>query len=178
VINLIASSGDSVDTTLKLIGPDGSEVGYVDDFTGVDPEFRRLQLSQDGRYIVLHAPYSTSATGEVTLLLERTEIGRIGADPVQIELSDSQMKDVFLFPVEQGGLYLITVSSETQTSITVDVGDIDVVSQASASFTSGEGGSLFYRAAFTGDARLTLTVSGSFGENAGSVFVSVRAANQ
>lgn len=178
VINLIASSNDTIDTTLKLIGPDGSEVGYVDDYTGVDPEFRRLQLSQDGRYIVLHAPYSTSAVGEVSLLLERTEIGRIGADPLQIEVPDSQMKDVFLFPVEQGELYLITVTSETQSSITVEIGDIDVVSQASASFTSGEGGSLFYRAAFTGDARLTLSVSSSFGESAGSVFVSVRAANQ
>ncbi len=179
VINLTALSDDTVDTTLRLIGPDGVEVGYIDDFSGVDPEFRRLPLVADGRYIVLHAPYSESAVGDVTLLLEKTEIGTISADPLKLELTSAELTDIFSFEVEQGNLYIVTISTSGLVSGSLSVGSIDTSSESSSTFTNSEGASLIYRATFTGSARVRVTVQSSQSDPAPiDVFVSLRAVNQ
>lgn len=176
VINLTALSDDTVDTTLRLIGPDGVEVGYIDDFSGVDPR-RRLPLVADGRYIVLHAPYSESAVGDVTLLLEKTEIGRISADPLKLELTSAELTDIFSFEVEQGNLYIVTISTSGLVSGSLSVGSIDTSSKIR--FTNSEGASLIYRATFTGSARVRVTVQSSQSDPAPiDVFVSLRAVNQ
>lgn len=157
VVNIVASSGDTVDTTLRLLGPDGVQVAYVDDFTGIDPEFRRQPLSTSGRYYLIHAPYSESATGDVTLSIEKTEIATLGAEPVLYQIE--QGRDIFTVTVEAEQLYIVTLTSDPSVSGSFDITDPDVISEGSVNFSNVEGASMIFRPSSSGDYRLNVTLN-------------------
>lgn len=176
VVNVVAHSDDLIDTTLRLIGPGGIQVAYVDDFTGLDPEFRRQPLDAGGRYYLIHAPYGESAVGEVTLLLEKTEVVTLGLEPAYYEIEHG--KDIFNIDVEAGQLYLVTLTSSIEVSGTVDATGLDGLSTGSVNFNSVEGASLIFRADADGRYRLNVTLSSPADAPALGVYLSIRPTGQ
>ena len=172
VVNISANSGDRIDTTLRLIGPDGIQIGYVDDFTGLDPEFRRQPLNTSGRYYLIHAPYSESTVGEVTLLIEKTEIVTLGAEPAFFEIE--QGRDIFNIDVEAGQLYLVTLTASVEVSGTLDATGLDGLIKGSVNFTMVEGASLMFRADADGLYRLNVTLTMPTESPASGVYLSIR----
>lgn len=172
VVNIIASSGDTVDTTLRLLGPDGVQVAYVDDFTGIDPEFRRQPLDSSGRYYLIHAPYSESATGDVTLSIEKTEIATLGAEPVLYQIE--QGRDIFTVTVEAEQLYIVTLTLDASVSGSFDVFDMDAISKGSVNFSNVEGASMIFRPTSTGNYRLNVTLNTSTEMSTAGVYLSIR----
>jgi hypothetical protein len=176
VVNITADSGDTVDTTLRLIDPDGAQIGYVDDFTGVDPEFRRQTLDTSGRYYLIHAPYSESAAGDVTLRIEKTQVVSLEAEPTRYTIE--QGRDIFNIDAVAGELYLVTLTSSAVVGGTLDVSGLDGLSTASVSFTTVEGASLMFRAGTSGRYRLTVTLSDPSSVSESGVYLSVRPTGQ
>lgn len=172
VVNIVAVSDDRVDTTLRLIRPDGSEVIYNDDFSGIDPEIRRQPLDVDGRYYLIHAPYSSSSAGTVTLYIEQTEVVTLSAEPAYFEIEAG--RDIFNLNVEAGQLYLVTLTARSEMSGTVDATGLDGSSAGSVSFSNVEGTSLIFRADTTGQYRLNTTV---YNPESG-IYLSIRPVNQ
>lgn len=176
VVNITTDSGDTVDTTLRLIGPDGVQIGYVDDFTGVDPEFRRQPLDASGRYYLIHAPYSESAAGDVVLRIEKTQVVSLESEPARYTIE--QGRDIFNIDVQAGELYLVTLTSSAVVGGTLDVSGQDGLSTASVSFTTVEGASLMFRAGMSGRYRLTVTLSDPSSVSESGVYLSVRPTGQ
>jgi hypothetical protein len=176
VVNITADSGDTVDTTLRLIGPDGAQIVYVDDFTSVDPEFRRQPLGASGRYYLIHAPYSESAVGEVTLRIEKTELASLVTEPVFYPIDEG--RDIFNIQVQADELYLITLTSIEPVNGTLEVIGIDGIGAGSVNYTNVEGASLFFRAAENGLYRVNVTLSNAADGAREGAFISIRPTGQ
>lgn len=177
VINLYASTDDRIDTTLKLLGPDGAEIAYIDDYIGLDPELRRLPLYGAGRYYIIHAPYSSSAVGDVPLTLEKTESIVLSAEALEIELTASNMSDVYMLDVVEGRLYSITVSTSEVVYGTMELGNMSSsYGRVSLTFNDSNGASMLYRATATEQMALTVGIHSSRGFDSVIVRLSVRAA--
>jgi pre-peptidase len=97
-ISVTVDSGDSIDTTLSLRGPDNYEIASDDDSGGrIDPEIRSSVLSQDGIYTVVVTPYSDAEVGEFTIKVSEVELPSLDEEPQQIRLSDKQTQQVLVF---------------------------------------------------------------------------------
>lgn len=102
-INIRVDSDDSIDTTLKLLGPDNYELTFDDDSGGrIDPEIRSYVLAQDGIFTALVTPYSDDEIGKFTILVSEVELPSLDDGPQQLRLSDKQTRQVVIFSGESG----------------------------------------------------------------------------
>jgi hypothetical protein len=110
-INIRVDSGDIIDTTLSLLGPDNYEVASDDDSGGrIDPEIRSYVLNQDGLFTVLVKPYSDAEIGEFTITISKVELPSLDDGPLQLRLSDKQTQQVAVFTGEAGERVRLTLA--------------------------------------------------------------------
>jgi len=163
VINLTATAADEdVDTNLTLVGPDGVQVEYSEDFNGINPALSRVILPATGMYAVTLAPYSDDDFGDVTLFLEKTELPMLSADGMTIKFSDGgSYREIAGFETTEGTLYEITFTFDKEANGSIEInGSSQYGSYTYFSFSGIESASFSYRAEADGLSRVKITNSG------------------
>jgi len=161
IINLTATAAaDDVDTNLTLTGPDGAQVDYNEDFNSINPALSRVILPLTGMYAVMLAPYNTDDFGDVTLLLEKTELPMLTADGMVVKFSDDSYSEVLGLEVEEGTLYNITFALDKEGSASIEIdGGSGYTTYTYFSFSTVEGASFLYRAKDSGLLRVKINNS-------------------
>ncbi|MEQ8673607.1 MAG: pre-peptidase C-terminal domain-containing protein [Aggregatilineales bacterium] len=111
-LNMSVVSEGSVDTTLRLIGPDGYDYFYDDDSgAGFDPEILNYQVTQAGDYILVVSPYIPGDNGDITVIIDDLGTPSINDDVQLIRLSDKQRFAGAVFEAEAGETIRLSVRS-------------------------------------------------------------------
>ena len=71
-IDVLVESATEVDTTLTLLGPDGSQVAFNDDTTARNPALTGQALPGAGTYTLVVQPFSRGASGDITVSLAQS----------------------------------------------------------------------------------------------------------
>ncbi|MBZ0296617.1 MAG: PPC domain-containing protein [Anaerolineae bacterium] len=91
VIDIVAESGDTVDTKMSLHSPSNYEVASDDDSGGsFDPAIRNFAVVETGTYTLLLSPYSEFDTGDVTVTLTSVELESLDDGPQVLKLNEKQ----------------------------------------------------------------------------------------
>ena len=125
LINVVVLSNGSVDTSLKLSGPDGYEVISDDDGgPGFDPEIFKQVLSQSGTYIL--ALQSLGGTGSAQITLTRQPTPSLDSGSQIIDLNDKAYQGVVSFTGHAGESVQLSVrvmEGSAAPNLTVTQGD-------------------------------------------------------
>jgi len=160
VINLSAVAlNENVDTNLTLVAPDGLQVDFSEDARGLNPYISHAVLPQSGLYSVTLAPYAADDFGKLNLLLERTELSMLSADPLKLKFTEGVYEQIIGLNIVDGALYNITLAFESEVSASVALEGSDYEGYGYFSVTAAEGVSYLYRAKETGLVEVTLTNS-------------------
>ena len=73
-IDIIVESATELDTTLTLLGPDGSQVAFNDDTTGRNPALLGQALPGAGTYTLIVQPFTGSNSGDITVQLAQSAV--------------------------------------------------------------------------------------------------------
>lgn len=161
VVNIIVESDGSVDTDLTLRGPDGFQLAYNDDFDGVDPTLYRTLLDMDGRYLLELGSYSRrEIAGEVTLIIETTELLSLDDGPQVITLGESLRAESLVFEGAANSDYRLTISSNELASLFMNINQ-DGLFVASMNFDNIREGSFVFNVPVDGPVVLSIN-DGSF----------------
>ena len=71
-IDVLVESATELDTTLTLLGPDGSQVAFNDDTTARNPALTGQALPGAGTYTLVVQPFSRGASGDITVSLAQS----------------------------------------------------------------------------------------------------------
>jgi hypothetical protein len=121
-----AEAGDSIiasvtspdfDSYLTLLGPDGTELAYNDDFNGLDAQIGPFPLPETGEYTVVLSSYSmfedSATTGEFTLQVRSITLQEITPDTAQsMTFSPETQMYYFSFDAEVGDVIDVVVTSD------------------------------------------------------------------
>lgn len=135
VVSLTVKSDGTFDTTMTLNGPDGYQVGYVDDTYGLDPALVNQILTQSGLYTVIVKPYSQGGVGEVELRLEQSELASLDDGPLTLALSSNQTRDTVTYSANAGDVVRLTVEAQGETTSSPNVTVMQ--SQQTVAYASG-----------------------------------------
>ncbi|NJR12733.1 hypothetical protein HC776_02380, partial [bacterium] len=126
-------SSEDFDAYLALLGPDGTEIAYNDDFTTLNSQVGPLTLPETGEYTLVVSSYSTyeeqPATGEFTLQVQAVTLEEIRADsPQTLNFSSDAQIYYFSFEGRVGDVIDLTAVSEdgtdTYLTLTDEAGEI------------------------------------------------------
>jgi hypothetical protein len=67
IVDIIVESPTELDTTLTVLGPDGSQVGFNDDTSGRNPALLALALPGAGNYTLIVQPFRRGNGGDITV---------------------------------------------------------------------------------------------------------------
>lgn len=120
VFDVVVDSGETLDTTLTINDPDGFQVGYNDDFGGIDPTLTDFILPQDGVYTVLIQPFSTvDVATEINVTLTAGEIMSLDSGEQGILLGYDAPTDILSFTGTAGEMVRLVVRSDNDEGITI-----------------------------------------------------------
>ena len=71
-IDIVVESTTELDTTLTLLGPDGSQVAFNDDTTGRNPALIGQVLPGTGTYTLVVQPFTRGGSGDITVRLAQS----------------------------------------------------------------------------------------------------------
>ncbi len=112
-IDLRVDSGNTIDTTLTLRGPEGYQVGYNDDLTGIDPALVATNLSSTGTYTVLVQGRYPDESGPLTVTLTAVQLPSLDEGPQRLRISDKQSTGQVVFDGVAGETVTLTVALES-----------------------------------------------------------------
>lgn len=112
-IDLRVDSGNTIDTTLTLRGPEGYQVGYNDDSTGIDPALLATNLSSTGTYTVLVQGRYPDESGPLTVTLTAVQLPSLDEGPQRLRLSDKQSTGQVVFDGVAGETVTLTIALES-----------------------------------------------------------------
>ncbi len=134
-------SGQTVDTSLLVIGPGNFQVAADDDSGGgFDPEIARLVLNEDGVYYILVENLNADS-GQARVSLEAVALPSLDAGPLQIRLSEDHLQEVVTFTGKAGSRARLSLrvlgltGTVAEPSVTVAQG-AETLAYASASYVS------------------------------------------
>lgn len=170
-VNIVVDSDGKIDTSLRVVSPEGYAVDSSDDAIGMDPALTPIILSAGTYYLVI-VPYSDAAVGTVTLSIETAELKVLSVEPTTFTFGDAGNEDVATVEVEEGTLYRFDVSAADRSdfNLTLAAADPDLFSYGYFSFTNGLGGTYLYRADVTGTLRVQLSAGFMITESEGVEF--------
>lgn len=127
-LNMSVTSDGAVDTTLRLIGPDGYDYYYDDDSgAGFDPEILNYAVTQSGSYVLVVSPYIAGDNGDISVLIDDLGTPSINDEVQIIRLSDKQRIAGAVFDAEAGETIRLSIRSVMPSSgeprVTVQQGD-------------------------------------------------------
>jgi hypothetical protein len=170
-VNIVVNSDGKIDTSLRVVSPEGYAVDSSDDAIGMDPALTPIVLNAGTYYLVI-VPYSDAAVGTVTLSINTAELKVLSAEPTIFTFGDAGNEDIATVEVEEGTLYRFEVSAADRSdfNLTLSTADPDLYSYGYFSFTNGLGGTYLYRADVTGTLRVQLSAGFMITESDGVEF--------
>jgi hypothetical protein len=157
-VNIVVDSGGEIDTSLKVVSPEGYTVDSSDDAIGSDPALTPIILSA-GVYYLIVVPYSNSAVGTVTFSIETAELQVLSSEPAIFTFGDTGNENIATVEVEEGKLYRfeVRVAELSDFNLSLSAADPDVYTYGYFAFTNGLGGTYLYRAEVSGSLRVQLS---------------------
>lgn len=111
IIDLITSSGNTVDTRMVLLSPEGYELQYSTDLPGlIDPGIQQLRLEADGLYVVVIEPENprVPVTGSLSLSLQVTELRSLEDGTARVEMNANANQESLTFDGDIGEVVRLT----------------------------------------------------------------------
>jgi hypothetical protein len=122
VIDLRVDSGDTVDTTLTLIGPDSYQVAYDDDSGGrVDPALYQVVLPADGTYYLTVQPYIGTGENSVSVLLSESMLQALDTGPQIITFDDKTTSRLLTFAGQAGEHVQLSLTMAAANALSPDI---------------------------------------------------------
>lgn len=98
VLDITLDSGESIDTFISLLDPEGFEIAFNDDGgAGFDPELRGVALRADGAYSLVVRPYIEGDSGAFTLTVDNQSSRSLEDGPIIVRISDKQFASTLSF---------------------------------------------------------------------------------
>jgi hypothetical protein len=121
-------SSEDFDSYLSLLGPDGYELAYNDDFNGLDAQIGPVTLPATGEYTLVVSSYNTyedlPSSGEFTLQVQSVTLDEIAAGvPQRLTFSNDAHMYYFSFEGSVGDVIDIVVTSPEGTDTTLSLSD-------------------------------------------------------
>jgi hypothetical protein len=120
-IRMTASDIEELDPTLTLLGPDGTEVAWSDDYEELNP-FIEVTLYQDGDYTIQAGAYSGAGEYEIELeLVRQVDLPGTGGGPityaeiVEALLTPDENRQEWTFEGVEGQLVSIAMNDRSGT---------------------------------------------------------------
>ncbi len=116
VINIRVDTDQAVDTTLRIIAPNGSEITFDDDSgAGFDPEISGFELFESGIYSVVIQPYIPGDNGVFELTVENQAGRSLDDQSYVIRISDKQFVATLSFEGFEGETVTLVARPLTET---------------------------------------------------------------
>lgn len=112
-VDLRVDSGNTIDTTLTLRGPDGYQIGYNDDFTGIDPALVATTLTSTGTYTAVVQGRYPDESGPLTVSLAAVQLPSLDDGPQRVRLSDKQSTGQVVFDGAAGETVTLALTVES-----------------------------------------------------------------
>jgi 5-hydroxyisourate hydrolase-like protein (transthyretin family) len=115
VLRVNVTGDANLDTTLRLIDPYDFEVAFDDDSgSNFHPEINRYVVTQAGTHIIAIAPFSSGATGNAEVVVERRPALTLDDGTGEtIQLNSKSSREVLTFTAEAGMAYQLLISETT-----------------------------------------------------------------
>jgi hypothetical protein len=134
LVTVAVDSGESIDTSLLLNGPDGYQVAFDEDGgPGFDPEIYHQLLTQDGTYTLVLQAAVPGDSGSVSLSLKQSPAPSLDEGAQQVRLSSTVAADVVTFTGHAGETVRLTATTTSASSPSL------TVTQAGTEIASGSG---------------------------------------
>ncbi len=111
-ISLTVNSDNTIDTQMTLRGPDGYQVDYNDDGTGIDPALPATTLTSSGIYTLIITGRYADESGPLTVLLAAVTLPSLDDGPQRVRLSDKQSSGQVVFSGVAGETVILTLALE------------------------------------------------------------------
>ena len=107
-ISLSVDSGGSLDTLLRAVAPDGSEIAFDDDSgSGLDAEINNLAIETTGEYVAAIATFDGIAAGGGSLTVTRNAARALETESLIVTLNDKAERDIVVFDAAADELLLL-----------------------------------------------------------------------
>ncbi len=112
IIDVRVNSGDSIDTRLTLVGPDGYVVTSDEDGgAGFDPELNRFILAFDGTYFIILQAVTPGSSGTVSFSLQQREAATLNDGPIEVVLTETVYRSIVTFDGRAGERVRLTIEN-------------------------------------------------------------------
>lgn len=111
-ISLTVNSDNTIDTQMTLRGPDGYQVDYNDDGTGIDPALPATTLTSSGIHTLIITGRYADESGPLTVLLAAVTLPSLDDGPQRVRLSDKQSSGQVVFSGVAGETVILTLALE------------------------------------------------------------------
>lgn len=142
VVDIVVSSGASLDSTLTLYGPANDVLATNDDTNGIDPALYGSVLPETGTYVVVVKPYS-DGTGSFSLSIRESVIADLDAGTQTLTFDTTQTRNLAHFEAnanERVRLNFRIISGDnsnfniTLTQDTFTIGSVNLTEMDAGSF--------------------------------------------
>lgn len=132
VVDIVVDSGNTIDSTLTVRGPEGYQVAYNDDSSaGIDPQVLATVLNSTGTYIVMVQGRYEDESGPLTVTLSGVQLPSLDDGPQRVRLSDKQSSARLTFSGAAGDSVRLTFTLDSGSTLPsyVDIrqGDFSLV---------------------------------------------------
>ena len=107
-LTVTLDSGDSLDTIMQVVAPNGSEYAFDDDSgSGFDAELSNLVFDHAATFVLVISTFDTGASGQGTVNIRHNPVHALEDGEVSITLNDKAIRDLVIFDaVEDESLIL------------------------------------------------------------------------
>lgn len=112
-ISISVDSGNTIDTEMTLRGPEGYQVDYNDDSSGIDPALPAVTLSSTGTHTLIVQGRYEDESGPLTVLLATVNLPSLDDGPQRVRLSDKQSSGQVIFSGTAGETVNLTLALES-----------------------------------------------------------------
>ena len=112
-VSISVDSGNTIDTEMTLRGPEGYQVDYNDDSSGVDPALPAVTLSSSGTYTLIVQGRYEDESGPLSVLLSAVSLPSLDDGPQRVRLSDKQSTGQVVFSGTAGETVQLTLALDS-----------------------------------------------------------------
>lgn len=112
-VSISVDSGNTIDTEMTLRGPEGYQVDYNDDSSGVDPALPAVTLSSSGTYTLIVQGRYEDESGPLSVLLSAVSLPSLDDGPQRVRLSDKQSSGQVVFSGTAGETVNLTLALDS-----------------------------------------------------------------
>ncbi len=109
-LTLTVDSGDSLDTVMRVLSPEGAEFAYDDDSgPGLDAELSNLVFDRSAAFVLAISAFDDSASGAGTVRVLRNPVRSLDAGDAVVTLNDKIYRDLLVFEAAEDELVTLNL---------------------------------------------------------------------